>query len=161
MQRVLDSSALLTGRQFPEDSLTVPEVLTELRRHGMTPQLEAILATQVTVSSPSPEAIARVRSVATSTGDLHRLSRTDIALLALALDIRGTLVTDDYSIQNVSQALGIPFETVMERGIREQWTWSYRCTGCGKPWTEWHEECPTCGAELRTVRVRASSAAEG
>lgn len=154
MKRVLDASALLTGRQFPGELFTVPEVLREVRRHGMTPQLEAILDTQVRILSPGKEALERVRAAGETTGDAHRLSPTDTALLALALDSQATLVTDDYSIQNVACALGVPFETVMERGIAEVWQWTYRCTGCGRTWPEWHEECPTCGSPLKTARPK-------
>lgn len=154
MRRVLDSSALLTGRQFPGELFTTPAVLRELRRHGMTPQLDAILGTQVRIGSPSREALSRVRSASESTGDAHRLSPTDLELLALAADLDATLVTDDYSIQNVARVLSIPFEVVMAPGIAEQWHWSYRCTGCRKIWPEWHDECPTCGAPLRTARPR-------
>jgi len=154
VRRVLDSSALLTGRQFSGEQFTTPAVLRELRRHGMTPQLEAILATQVRIASPSREAQSRVRTASESTGDAHRLSPTDLELLALAADLDATLVTDDYSIQNVARVLSIPFEVVMAPGIAEQWRWSYRCTGCRKTWPEWHDECPTCGAPLRTARPR-------
>lgn len=152
MRRVLDASALLTGRQFSGELYTVPEVLREVRRHGLTAPLEAFLDTHVSVSSPSRPSMERARAESDATGDAPRLSSTDVALLALALDLDATVVTDDYSIQNVAQALGIPFEPVMERGIREQWTWSYRCTGCGRTWPAWSEECPTCGSPLKTAR---------
>jgi len=151
---VLDSSAVLTGRQFPGELLTVPSVLEEVRRHGMGVQLEAFLETHVRVATPTPEAVARVREASEATGDAHRLSPTDIELSALALESGATLVTDDYSIQNIARSLGIPFEPVLERGIREQWRWSYRCTGCGQVWPEWHDDCPTCGAPIRTARPR-------
>ncbi len=95
MKRVLDASALLTGRQFPGELFTVPGVLREVRRQVMTPQLEAILDTQVRVLSPGKEALDRVRAASETTGDAHRLSPTDIALLALALDSQATVVTDD------------------------------------------------------------------
>ena len=121
MRRILDSSALLTGREFPGELFTVPEVLDEVERHGLTPQLEAFLA-------------------------IH------VAVLALAVDLGGTVVTDDYSIQNVCRAIGVPYETAMAPGIRDRWTWAYRCTGCGRTWPTWHEACPTCGARLRTAR---------
>lgn len=156
MKRVLDASALLTGRQFSGELCTVPEVLRELRHHGMTPQLEAVLETQVRILSPGAEALARVRAAGEATGDAHRLSPTDTALLALALDAQAVLVTDDYSIQNVARSLGIPFETVMEKGIAEVWRWTYRCTGCGKTWPEWHEECPICGSALKTARPKVT-----
>ena len=152
----MDASALLTGRQFPGELATVPGVLRELERHGMTPQLEAILETQVRVTSPGSEARERVGVAAESTGDAHRLSPTDRDLLALALELGATLVTDDYSIQNLGRVLGVPFEPVLTPGIKETWTWSYRCTGCGRTWPEWHEECPTCGSPLKTARPRVT-----
>ena len=156
MQRVLDASALLTGRQFPGDLVTVPGVLRELQRHGMTPQLEAILDTQVRVLSPGADARSRVRAASEDTGDAHRLSPTDRELLALALELEATLVTDDYSIQNVARTLGVPYESVLAPGIRETWRWTYRCTGCGRTWPEWHGKCPTCGAALRTAHPRVT-----
>ena len=154
MKRVLDASALLTGRPFAGELYTAPEVLPEVRRIGPSASLEAFLETHVAVLSPGPAAAERVRTASERTGDAPRLSPTDGTLLALALELGATLVTDDYSIQNVARSLGIPYEAVMERGIREQWTWSYRCTGCGKTWPEWHTECPTCGSRLKTARSR-------
>jgi len=156
MKRVLDASALLTGRQFPGELATVPGVLRELHRHGLTPQLEAILDTQVRVLSPGDEARERVRAASESTGDAHRLSPTDRDLLALALDLGATLVTDDYSIQNLCRTLDLPYEPILTPGIKEAWTWTYRCTGCGRTWPEWHEECPTCGSPLKTARPRVT-----
>lgn len=154
MKRVLDASALLSGRQFPGDLYTVPAVLREVRRHGLTSALEAILETQVRVLSADASSLGRVRAVSESTGDAPRLSPADRDLLALALDLSAILVTDDYSIQNVARVLGVTYETVLAPGIREQWRWSYRCTGCGVVWPEWHKECPTCGKPLRTTRPR-------
>lgn len=154
-RRVLDTSALLSGRQFPGELLIPPEVLRELQRQGLTPVLEAVLETHVAVASPGPDAVARVKAASDATGDAPRLSPTDIAVIALALEAGASLVTDDYSIQNLCRALEIPFEAVMAPGIRERWTWSYRCAGCGAEWAEWREACPTCGSPLRTRRRRA------
>lgn len=156
MLRVLDASALLTGRQFPGELLTVPGVLREVRRHGLTPQLEAILETQVRVLSPAEEALGRVRAASEGTGDAPRLSPTDRDLVALALETGATLVTDDYSIQNLCRALVVPYESVLMPGIKETWQWSYRCTGCGRTWPDWHAECPVCGSALRTARPRVT-----
>jgi UPF0271 protein len=156
LKRVLDTSAFLSGRQIPGELLTVPEVLSELRRKGTTVELEAVLATRVSVASAQREGLERVREASETTGDLPRLSPTDLALIALALEASAVLVTDDYSIQNVARSLGIPFEQVMERGIREQWRWSYQCTGCGRTWPEFHRECPICGSPLRTARPRVT-----
>jgi UPF0271 protein len=152
MKRVLDASALLTGRPFVGELYTVPEVLSEVRRHGVTFSLEAILETRVALRQPSREATEAVAAASGTTGDAPRLSPTDVALLALALDLDATLVTDDYSIQNVARFLAVPYEGVVEPGIRERWTWTYRCPGCKRTWREWRDECPTCGTPLRTAR---------
>lgn len=156
MKRVLDASALLTGRQFPGELATVPRVVRELERHGITPQLEAILGTQVRVLTPGAASLDRVRAASESTGDAHRLSPTDRDLLALALDEGATLVSDDYSIQNVARILGLPYEAVLAPGIKEAWQWTYRCTGCRRTWPEWHSECPICGSPLRTAHARVT-----
>ena len=156
MKRVLDASALLTGRQFPGDLVTVPGVVRELQRHGMTSQLEAVLNIQVRILSPGAEARERVRAASESSGDAYRLSPTDRDLLALAVELGATLVTDDYSIQNLCRTLAVPYEPILTAGIKEVWTWSYRCTGCRQTWPEWHDECPTCGARLKTARPRVT-----
>lgn len=156
VRRVLDTSALLSGRQFPGELLTVPEVLRELKRQGLTFSLEAVLEIQVAIASPDRATVARVKAASDATGDTPRLSHTDVELLALAFETDAVLVTDDYSMQNVCRLLGIPCEAVMAPGIAERWTWSYRCTGCGAEWPAWHEECPTCGSPLRTRRRRGT-----
>ncbi len=156
MLRVLDTSALLTGRPFPGELVTVPGVLRELRRHGVTPELEAFLDTHVRVAQPGAAARDRVRGASEATGDAPRLSPTDRELLALALELGATLVTDDYSIQNLCRILKIPYEPILMPGIRETWHWSYRCTGCRRTWPEWHAECPVCGSAVRTSRPRVT-----
>lgn len=152
VQRVLDTSALMSGRAFEGKLVTTKDVLRELRRHkAMTPQLEAFLAVKVRIASPTPESVAAVRSQAGITGDAQRVSGTDAGLVALAVDFDAILVTDDYSMQNLAEALGVAFEPVVERGITRQVRWRYRCTGCGKRYEEWKDPCPVCGAKLRTT----------
>ncbi len=152
-KRVLDTSALMSGRPFEGELFTTDDVLRELRRQkAITPQLETFLAVKVRVVSPSREALDQVRRQSEGTGDAHRLSPTDIGLLAVASELRATLVTDDYSIQNLAQVLEIPYEPVLERGITEVVRWRYRCTGCGKQYEAWVEPCSVCGAKLRTIR---------
>ncbi len=154
MRRVLDASALLSGASFDGELFTTPEAVREVRRLGSTPQLDAVLATKVRVLSPAKEAMETILAAARETGDDARLSPTDVGLLALARDLGGTLLTDDYSIQNVAARLRIPYERVLERGIKEVVHWSYRCTGCGRFFEEARKECPVCGSRVRTTRAR-------
>ena len=153
--RVLDTSALMSGRTFDGELFTTDEVLRELRRlKAMTPQLEAFLDLKVRVVSPSRESLAAVRAASEGTGDAHRLSPTDMRLLAVASEMRATIVTDDYSIQNLAEVLGLVHEPILEGGIKQVITWQYRCTGCGKRFEAWTDPCPVCGSKLRTSRAR-------
>ena len=153
VRRVLDTSALMSGRPFEGELFTTEDVLRELRKQeAMTPQLEAFLAVKVRVVSASRGALAAIRKRAEGTGDAHRLSPTDEGLLAVASELHATLVTDDYSIQNLAAVIGLAYESVLEPGIREVVRWRYRCTGCGRRFEDWAEPCPVCGAELRTTR---------
>ena len=151
--RVLDTSALMSGRLFEGELFTTEDVLRELeKKKAMTSQLETFLALKVRVVSPSSEAMTEVRARSEATGDAHRLSPTDVGLLAVASDLGATIMTDDYSIQNLAMEIGLSYEPVLERGIREVVRWRYRCSGCGKPFEEWIDPCPVCGAPLRTRR---------
>ncbi|HLE46612.1 MAG TPA: hypothetical protein VI915_06495 [Thermoplasmata archaeon] len=154
MRRVLDASALLSGASFDGELYTTPEAVGEVRRHGSTPQLDAILATKVRVLTPAADSLEAVDAGARETGDVARLSPTDRGLLALARELGGTILTDDYSIQNVAARLGLPYERVLERGISEVVRWRYRCTGCGRFFEEPLKECPVCGSRVKTTRAR-------
>lgn len=154
MRRVLDASALLSGASFDGELYTTPEAVTEVRRLGSTPQLDAVLATKVRVLTSAKESRDAIDAAARETGDIARLSAADRGLLALARDLGATILTDDYSIQNVAARLGIPYERVVERGIREVVEWRYRCTGCGRFFEEPMKECPVCGSKVRTTRAR-------
>ena len=151
MEYVLDTSAILSGRQFPGELVTVPRVLEELRRKGITASEETYLD-RVRVFEPSKDAAARVAEAARRTGDEPRLSPADVEILALALERGDTAVTDDYSIQNVARVLGIPFEAVMTRGITEVRKWHLRCTGCGRYFETAVKECTVCGSAVKTTR---------
>jgi UPF0271 protein len=152
VEYVLDTTALLSGRQFAGDLITVSGVLRELKRQGITANEESFVEQHVRIFAPSAPSSTRVAEAAEGTGDRVRLSPTDQELLALALERHATLVTDDYSIQNVARVLGVPFLAVMERGITEVRQWHLRCTGCGEYFQSPVRECPVCGSAVKTTR---------
>ncbi|HVL46972.1 MAG TPA: NOB1 family endonuclease [Candidatus Thermoplasmatota archaeon] len=154
---VLDTSALLSGRPVRLAGATYvpPEVLDEMRRPGASARnLEYLLAAGLAVRAATPGALAAARAAAERTGDLPRLSRADLAVLALAVDLGARIATDDYRVQNVAVALGIAHEGRAERGITEAWTWVYRCNGCRRVHATDPGACPVCGAATRAVRAR-------
>lgn len=153
MKAVLDSSALLVGK-YPEmdEMLTTPDVIRELEKKGMTSELRSFIEVKVRVASPSEEGMGRVMEASLESGDSERLSQTDTGLLALALDERATILTDDYSIQNLAMVLGIEYKGVMFPEITKRVSWRYRCVGCGRSYEDHSDVCEVCGSRLRTYR---------
>ncbi|MCK4613366.1 MAG: hypothetical protein KAU14_01075 [Thermoplasmata archaeon] len=148
---ILDSSFFLSGFQLLEGELfTIPEVVEEIgsERKGLL----FAKAIGLRVLSPPKEAVERVKEKAKVTGDETRMSETDILLLALALELRGILLTDDYSMQNTAEALGIPYRSLVQKGIKRVEKWYFRCAYCGRYLEENYPECPVCGGPVRTVR---------
>jgi len=100
---VLDSSAIIAGLSFPPNEVVVPSsVMREVKEKRVEMSLYRIL-------EPDEKYIKIVVEASKKTGDYEILSDVDIQVLALALQENGTLVTDDFAIQNVASFLGIDF----------------------------------------------------
>jgi UPF0271 protein len=150
---VLDTSALFAMQDLPPGEVYVTGgVVAELRKYE-DPRLR-YWEDLLTVASPSSQAMDAVKRAAARTGDDARLSPTDMEVLALALELKAELLTDDYSIQNLSRVLGVRYRGVGMKGIKEVIRWKYRCTGCRKEWDENYPDCPVCGSPLRSSRSR-------
>ncbi|MFO8132541.1 MAG: DNA-binding protein [Thermoplasmatota archaeon] len=152
--RVLDTSAILSGRWQGGDVVTVPGVIDEFEEGGHSfRMLQYAREAGLRVLLPPEAAVRRVRDAARDTGDLAALSEADVEVLALAASRDGAvMVTDDYAMQNVARELDVRYATVVQRGIREQWTWRYRCSSCGRRVDAGMEQCPVCGGPIRRVR---------
>ena len=128
---VLDSSAFFSIDALPEeDHVCPPGVIKELQKYE-DPRL-ALWGDMVHVSDCSQESLRKVEEVAKKSGDLGRLSPVDMTVLALALDVNGTIWSDDYSIQNVAKIMGIGFKPIGMKGIEKVVKWNYKCIGCGR-----------------------------
>jgi UPF0271 protein len=147
---VLDASALLSGRDLILDEMfCTQEVIEEVEKKGLTPQLTSMIETKVEVRSPSEDGIAKVLEFAETTGDNERLSPTDVGVLALASDLGATVLSDDYSIQNVANEMGLIYRGLSFPEIEKRIEWGCRCSGCGKRFQEWVESCPVCGSRTK------------
>ncbi len=121
---VLDTSAVIKGFVPPENSrcYTVPEVISEVRDDISRARLSSY---NIMILEPNDWAVNRVKRMAKVTGDLDKLSKTDIKVLALAVSLRNRLsnevyvVTTDYAMQNVAKNLGIDIVPIYEREIDE------------------------------------------
>jgi len=106
---------------------------------------------------PSKDALTLVKQTAQQTGDDRRLSIADIEVVALALDINNnenqeaTILSDDYSIQNVASTLDIKYQGILQKEITKKFKWVSRCPGCGKQFNEPVKICPICGTATRSL----------
>ncbi|MGI6472040.1 MAG: NOB1 family endonuclease [Candidatus Methanomethylophilaceae archaeon] len=150
---ILDTSAFFVMDWIPdEEFLCPPGVVDELKRYD-DPRL-ALWDDRLRTSDVTDGSMKRVKEEARRTGDLGRLSDVDLSVLALALDMNGTILSDDYSIQNVAKSMGIPFRPVGTKGIEKKFKWNYRCIGCGKWYKEHYDECPICGSGTKAHRKK-------
>ena len=153
---VADTTALFNASDFPVnfDIIVPPGVVEELKRWGMEQRLDLLLASRIEVRSPSDGSLDKARKASEATGDIGRLSDTDISVVALAIELDAPAITDDYSIQNVIKSLGGKFLTMDKIGIKDVYNWEFRCSGCGKLFREKIGECDVCGHRLRSWRAR-------
>jgi UPF0271 protein len=157
MRAVLDTSAILEGYEpVPPSDFVVPSaVVDEVSKGRAGRRMDNLLSAGLVVRDPTDDSREQVMFNAKMMGEDARLSRADMDVLALAMDIKIPAISDDYSIQNVAASVGVDTVPFKERGIEEIWRWGIRCPGCHR----WFEEakgseCPVCGTELRTARRR-------
>lgn len=159
--RVLDTAALL---HYPLTDLVGyahPDQLRELQ--NLAPERTFLVeSSPLEWRLPSQESLTQATEIAQTTGDLGGLSATDLAILALVLEVGGALVTDDYRLQNCCTEAGVEFLPVMTEGISEAWSWVVLCPGCGAR-SEASDtssrkgdlgECKRCGTGLKLKKVR-------
>lgn len=159
---VLDTSLLLGGQEPPRDGAwwTTPQAAAEVTPGGRDARrYEAWLAVGLQVRDAPAEAAVRVEDAAQQAGSLGRLSPADRSLLALALDAKAVLVTDDHTMLDVALRLGVATRTVNTKGIAATLDFRPRCTGCGR-WFEAPQkgdECPVCGSPVKDRPTRPRS----
>lgn len=158
---VLDTSALIMGYEAAEveaEHYTVPSVREEIQRDDIRKlRLDsAIDSGRITVKSPDPRYRADVERVIGELGEADALSEADAELLALGAQLKGegwetTVISDDYSVQNVASELGLGFKGLATQGIKRQFRWVTYCPGCRKTFERPQDEgvCPICGTQLK------------
>lgn len=160
---VLDSTAFFAGIPFQGEGryYTTYQILDEVRGRGIGSQL---IHTRVQVTEPSKESLQRVRQVSAKTGDLKSLTSADTSILAVSLDLASTrredeiiLVTDDFAVRNVAEAMGLSLSETTIRGEWKRITWVTYCKGCGKEYSDPKmTTCDVCGTKLSRKPKSAS-----
>lgn len=149
--KVLDTSGILrTDLNLSSGSFLITnEVLQEIKEENTKAAVDsAIRLGRIRIVEPEKKYIEEVRNAAKETGDLEKLSDTDIGIIAIALKNRSPIVTDDYSIQNVASLLHLQYEASTQEGIKTTLKWSYVCIGCGRKYLQ-GGVCSVCGTHLK------------
>ena len=133
---VLDASAFYAGIPFQSSKkcITTNAVYDEVKhiRRSYSP-LEALIdAGNLIIVEPEKVSLNKVIVCAKKTGDYRKLSQADISIIALALQLRKTLISDDFAVGNVATFLKIPVKTLAFKGISELRAWVSFCKACAR-----------------------------
>ena len=162
VSRILDASAFYAGIPFAsqEKSYTTPIIFDEIKHIKKNHDaLNVLVETKrLEILDPEKGYITKVLAKAKETGDFQNLSKGDISVIALCLQIDGELVTDDYAISNTAKQLNLNVIPIMTKGITHVKDWVYFCPGCEKIFSE-ISQCPVCGTNLsrRSAKKESSS----
>jgi len=146
MKVVLDTSAIIYLNDFRkfDETLSVQDVVEEVKDKITAMKLSSL---DLKITEPAKKTINEVKKVATDTGDLEKLSGTDIKILALAKENNCTIISDDRNIQNVAERLGINYISMFNKKITKLIKWKKFCKNC-KKYYEKERFCPICGEGL-------------
>jgi UPF0271 protein len=155
------------GIQLPIYS--VQEVVDELMVQAGPSYRLAVSSSsgKLRVQAPSSESLQEALEKAGSLGDRLALSRADVSLLALAIDLRKEgkspiIVSDDYAVQNVAEGIGMAYQSLSSLGIRQKYNWIHYCPACYRQYhTGDTEVCRVCGTKLKRKPSRKENAKMG
>ena len=158
---IIDTSAILSGKplDIPQGILvTTSGVAEELSPGGRDYRtFQLLIEKGLQIHAPTKASLHLVQQRAKETGDDQRLSTADIEILALALDYKGeadcevTILTDDYSIQNVALLLNLRFQGFSRKEITQRYQWISHCPGCKRRFQEPVDVCPVCGTKTHVI----------
>lgn len=131
---------------------TTHAVLDEVK-HIKSPYaaIQALLDSgNLQIIDPDQGSLEKASAAAIKTGDYRNLSQADISVIALALQLKTALVTDDYAAANAASVLGIPIKSALSaKGIKEIRRWISYCSACACTFSPNASYCPLCGNKLR------------
>ena len=148
-----------------QEQYTVPQVINVLNQNSVG-RLRLLIAVQqgrVKLKTPIKKFVDIIEDYSIKMGDSLLLSDVDKNVLALAKELmeeghNAILLSDDYSMQNVADSLGIKYFSLSTLGIRQRYSWELYCPACHKVYPQTHkrDSCEVCGTKLRR-RVKTKS----
>lgn len=152
MKVMLDTSGLIYLNDFRifEEIFTVPEVIDEIKDKFTSLKLSSL---KIKVVKPLEKEVKEIKEIAKETGDLEKLSETDLKVLALAKEKNLTIISDDRNIQNVAEKLKIKYVSVFSKKITKLIVWRKYCKNCKKFFEGY--KCPICGGQLIKIAKKS------
>ncbi|MFB5604398.1 MAG: NOB1 family endonuclease [Candidatus Nitrosomaritimum aestuariumsis] len=158
--RILDASAFYAGVPFgsSNDCYTTSQVYDEIKHIKKNHEaLETLLETnRLKIRDPDSVLIERVIEMSKKTGDYQQLSKQDISIIALCIELEGEIISDDFSISNVAKNFRLKISPVMTEGIKDVGKWVHYCPGC-KLNHKNGKECPMCGTPLKRKLLKGQT----
>ncbi len=150
--RILDASAFYAGVPFRSSddyyttSLAYDEIKHIKKNQGV---LGTLLETnRLKIRDPDKKSTEAAIKAAKDTGDFPQLSKQDISIIALCIEMNGEIISDDFAISNVVKNLGLKISPIMTQGIKDVGKWIHYCPGCRTNHIN-KKECPICGTPLK------------
>ncbi len=150
--KILDASAFYAGVPFRSSSdcyttTLIYDEIKHIKKHHDA--IGTLLETnRLKIREPSKESIQDAINASKNTGDFPQLSKQDISIIALCIEMNGEVISDDFAISNVIKNLELKVSPIMTRGIKDVGKWIHYCPGCRTNHTN-KKECPMCGTPLK------------
>lgn len=150
--KILDASAFYAGVPFRSSSdchttsLVYDEIKHIKKNHDA---LGTLLETnRLKIREPNNQSTSTATKAAKDTGDFQQLSKQDISIIALCIEMNGEIISDDFAISNVARNLGLKISPIMTTGMKDVGKWVHYCPGCRTNHSS-GKECPMCGTPLK------------
>jgi UPF0271 protein len=158
--RILDASAFYAGVPFgsADDCYTTSLVYEEIKHIKKNQDaLGTLLETnRLKIMDPDKESINTAIVSAKETGDFPQLSKQDISIIALCINLKGEIISDDFAITNVAKNIGLKISPIMTNSFQDVGKWVHYCPGCRTNYTI-GKECPMCGTPLKRKLLKGQS----
>ena len=150
--KILDASAFYAGVPFrsSEDYYTTSLVYDEIKHIKKNHNALGILleTNRLKIREPDLESTNNAIRASKDTGDFPQLSKQDISIIALCIEMKGHIISDDFAISNVAKNLDLVVLPIMTKGIKDVGKWIHYCPGC-RTNHKAGKECPMCGTPLK------------
>jgi len=159
--RILDASAFYAGVPFgsASDCYTTSLVYEEIKHIKKNEDaLGTLLETnRLKIMDPDKESINAAITSAKETGDFLQLSKQDISIIALCINLEGEIISDDFAITNVAKNIGLKISPIMTNTFQDVGKWIHYCPGCRINQTS-GKECSMCGTPLKRKLLKSKLA---